>query len=435
MTPPRLPESVRRRVVDVAAERLGAMAVEDVPPSLRPFQRFTPARRRQVVLPIATALETDDDFRAAVADGIREALPELVAAVESGAEVATVDPDDVAAVAYLLRAPGWEERVAAAGERESQAADASAVAAATKSAEAAQRSAAASLTAATARAVAAEERLARAGEDVERERRRAREASERARQAEARTSALTTEVTALRAAVESAESAAAESRRRAAARQAELEDALERARRDSRESREAVDVRTWLLLDTLARAVSGLREELSPGPPSRRPADIVADGYADGGPASASAAGGRLATDEAGSIDVLLGLPQAHLIVDGYNVTKTGFPDLPLEDQRGRLVSGLGALAARTGAEVTCVFDGARVQTRAVASGGARRVRVVFSPPDEIADEVIKRLVRAEPTGRVVVVCTADQEVVAETSRAGARIVSPSALLTRLART
>jgi predicted RNA-binding protein with PIN domain len=62
-------------------------------------------------------------------------------------------------------------------------------------------------------------------------------------------------------------------------------------------------------------------------------------------------------------------------------------------------------------------------------------VRVVFSPPDEIADEVIKRLVRAEPTGRVVVVCTADQEVVAETSRAGARIVSPSALLTRLART
>jgi predicted RNA-binding protein with PIN domain len=186
-----------------------------------------------------------------------------------------------------------------------------------------------------------------------------------------------------------------------------------------------------LLLDTLARAVSGLREELSPGPPSRRPADVVAEGLIDGaGPA------GRFAADEAGTVDLLLGLPQAHLIVDGYNVTKTGFPDLPLEDQRSRLVTGLGALAARTGAEVTCVFDGARVQTRVATSGGGpRRVRVVFSPPGEIADEVIKRLVRAEPAGRVVVVCTADQEVVGDTTRSGARIIAPTALLARLART
>src|SRR3954453_18895075 len=108
MTQP-LPEAVRRRGVEVAAEALGAMAVEDVPPALRPFQRFTPARRRQVVLPLATALETDEGFRTAVADGIRVALPDLVAAIEAGEEVAAVDPDDVAAVAYLLRAPGWED--------------------------------------------------------------------------------------------------------------------------------------------------------------------------------------------------------------------------------------------------------------------------------------------------------------------------------------
>ncbi|MBV9369463.1 MAG: NYN domain-containing protein, partial [Frankiales bacterium] len=139
--------------------------------------------------------------------------------------------------------------------------------------------------------------------------------------------------------------------------------------------------------------------------------------------------------DEPAMLDALLAMPHAHLVVDGYNVTKSGFPDLPLGDQRSRLVTGLGALAARTGAEVTCVFDGARVQARvAAASGGGRRVRVVFSPPGEIADEVIKRLVRAEPAGRVVVVCTADQEVIDETSRAGARIVSPAALLARLDR-
>ena len=46
-------------------------------------------------------------------------------------------------------------------------------------------------------------------------------------------------------------------------------------------------------------------------------------------------------------LDQLLMLPQVHVIVDGYNVTKTGYPDLPLEGQRSRLV---GALVARVGA-------------------------------------------------------------------------------------
>ena len=427
-----LPAAVRRRVVEVAAERLGVMAAEDVPPSLRPFQRFTPARRRQVVLPLATALETDEAFRAAVAEGVRAALPELVAALEAGEEVAAVDPDDVAAVAYLIRSPGWEDVIARAAAREADAHSSTAAEAAERSVAAAAKTAAASLSAVTARAQAAEERLARAGEDVERERRRARDAADRARQAEAQASALAAEITQLRATLDTVSAQAAEAQRQAASRQTDLEDALDRTRRDSRDSREAADARTWLLLDTLARAVSGLRDELSPGPPARRPADFVVSGLG----AADSTGGGWPAVDEAGAIDLLLGMPQAHLIVDGYNVTKSGFPDLTLEDQRGRLLSGLGALAARTGAEVTCVFDGARVQGRVpgMSGGAARRVRVVFSPPGEIADEVIKRLVRAEPAGRVVAVCTADQEVINETTRAGARIVAPVALLARLAR-
>ena len=32
------------------------------------------------------------------------------------------------------------------------------------------------------------------------------------------------------------------------------------------------------------------------------------------------------------------------MIVDGYNVTKLGYASLTLEDQRSRLLSGLGAL-------------------------------------------------------------------------------------------
>ncbi|MDQ1748732.1 MAG: hypothetical protein QOD07_2995, partial [Frankiaceae bacterium] len=202
-----LPESVRRRVVEVAAERLGVMAAEDVPPSLRPFQRFTPARRRQVTLPIAVAVETDEGFRAAVADGLRAGLPDLVAALEAGDDVGAVDPDDVAAVAYLLRSPGWEDLLARAAEREAVAQSSVEAAAAQRSVAAAEKSAAASLSAVTARAEAAEDKLARAAEDVERERRRAKEAADRARQADARVAALSAEVEALRASLAAAEAA------------------------------------------------------------------------------------------------------------------------------------------------------------------------------------------------------------------------------------
>jgi predicted RNA-binding protein with PIN domain len=195
---------------------------------------------------------------------------------------------------------------------------------------------------------------------------------------------------------------------------------------ENRESREAADTRRWLLLDTLARAVSGLREELAPGLPTRRPADLVeAAGPAD--PLTS------LSPDDPATVDALLALPNAHLVVDGYNVTKSAYPDLTLEDQRTRLVSGLAALAARTGAEVTCVFDGAEVAVR-VPTAAAKRVRVRFSPPGQIADELIRRLVRAEPPGRPVTVCSADREVVDGVRRSGARVVTPGALLARLGR-
>jgi predicted RNA-binding protein with PIN domain len=121
------------------------------------------------------------------------------------------------------------------------------------------------------------------------------------------------------------------------------------------------------------------------------------------------------------------------VIVDGYNVTKTGFPDLTLEAQRARLVTGLAALAAQVGAEVTCCFDGAALTGR-VPSVSARGVRVLFSKPGEIADELIRRLVRAEPSGRPVVVVSSDREVADGVRRDGARPVSAAALVRRLDR-
>ena len=126
-------------------------------------------------------------------------------------------------------------------------------------------------------------------------------------------------------------------------------------------------------------------------------------------------------------------MPQVHLVVDGYNVTKTGYPGLSLLDQRQRLVTSLGLLAARTGAEVTCCFDAAEVTTP-LTSPVPRGVRVLFSKPGEIADELIRRLVRNEPGGGPVVVVSSDREVAEGVRQSGARAVPAVALLRLLER-
>src|SRR5690606_36914939 len=124
------------------------------------------------------------------------------------------------------------------------------------------------------------------------------------------------------------------------------------------ELRAVDDARLWLLLETIGQAAVGLRRELALDPADRLPADFVAAQHAEPPEPSGQAARG-LDVDDPARLDQLLGLPQAHLVVDGYNVTKRGYPDISLEQQRGRLVKGLSGLAAQTQAEVTVVFDGA----------------------------------------------------------------------------
>jgi predicted RNA-binding protein with PIN domain len=119
-------------------------------------------------------------------------------------------------------------------------------------------------------------------------------------------------------------------------------------------------------------------------------------------------------------------MPGVHVIVDGYNVTKTGYPELSLSEQRDRLVRTLAAFAARTSAEMTVVFDGAAV---AAARPAGRGIRVLFSPPGVIADEVIRDLVRAEPVGRALIVVSSDREVVDRAAADGARTAASAALL------
>ena len=156
-----------------------------------------------------------------------------------------------------------------------------------------------------------------------------------------------------------------------------------------------------------------------------RPADLVTGS----GERAAVAAGSRgREADDPALLEQLLSVPQVHLVVDGYNVTKTGYGELPLEDQRVRLVTALGSLAASTQAEITCVFDGAELDGP-VVTASARRVRVRFSPAGVSADDVIRELVEAEPPGRPVVVVTNDGEILRDVRLSGAWTAGSRSLL------
>jgi predicted RNA-binding protein with PIN domain len=421
-----LPPAVRTRVIGLAADALGRLPADEVPVPLRAVARFTPAKRAKLgSAALAAALEADPAFRLAVAARAEQAAPAVVAAVRNGKTAGAADPVELAAAAYLLRLPGWTGYV----ERARSALD-----------EAAERSQARERAAELAR-LAAELAAVRAGTAAELA--RLQEAASAARAEADGLRRQLREQTGLRRAADrgrvAAEEALAEEKRRAAAaessasaelrrlrqRLAEAEDAVEAARRAARESRQADEARLWLLLDTVAGAVQGLRRELALTPTDDRPADAVS--VAVPGKHQPGARG-----DDPEQLDRLLALPRVHLVVDGYNVTKSGYGDVPLAAQRSRLVKGLAALAARTGVEISCVFDGAARPP--VAPPAPRGVRVLFSAPGETADDLIRRLVAAEPVGRPVVVVSADREVADGVRRSGAYPIPSILLLRRLDR-
>jgi hypothetical protein len=140
-----------------------------------------------------------------------------------------------------------------------------------------------------------------------------------------------------RAAAATAASAHDAELRRVRARLADAETAVEGARRAAREGRSMDDARLRLLLDTVVEAAQGLRRELALPPTTVRPADAVAAVAAEAAGVS-DVATRALSGDDPAVLDDLLALPQVHLVVDGYNVTKTGYGTLPLEAQRTRLV-------------------------------------------------------------------------------------------------
>jgi len=220
---------------------------------------------------------------------------------------------------------------------------------------------------------------------------------------------------------------------------AAAEDATASARKAVREGRrdDELRLRLRLLLDAVLGAAQGLRRELALAPTDRRPADALAGQYLRPEQPADPPLQGR-SDDDPALLDALLAVPTTHLLVDGYNVTKSGWANVSLEAQRGRLLSGLGALAVRTGAEVTLVFDGAEHVAPVpvpVPVAASRAVRLLFSRAGETADDVLLRLVRHEPRGRPLVVVSSDREVADGARSCGARPVPSSALLRLLDRT
>jgi predicted RNA-binding protein with PIN domain len=419
--------------VGLAADAVGTMPTAEVPAPLRQLAKFTPAKRAKLAAtPIAAALENDPVFRGRIAERLRAGLPDLAEALDAGTVPAAADPLDVAAAAYLLRPPGWAEIVNTAGDQAVKAAESQEAAEATATIERLEKELAALRSSARAELDAVRSELETVRKEADHLRRQIRGFQGTAKHAEKQAKQLRAELEMLQQGASEVESVTEKEARRLRARLLQVEGDLESSRRAAREGRNLEDARLRLLLDTVLGAAQGLRRELALPPSTLRPADTV-DAVAPENTSVFDIPQRGDTPDDPVLLDQLLELPQAHLIVDGYNVTKTGYPTLPLVEQRKRLMMGLAGVAAQTGAEVTCVFDGADL-AGPVLLAPPRGVRVRFSKAGQTADDLIRAMVRAEPPGRAVVVVSTDREVADGVRRAGARPVPSTMLLRRLTR-
>jgi predicted RNA-binding protein with PIN domain len=181
------------------------------------------------------------------------------------------------------------------------------------------------------------------------------------------------------------------------------------------------------------RQAEAVRSPLVPEPAEPRRAG--AEAVARPTPRTPVALPGGLLDDSVAAAEHLLRTPDAVLVVDGYNVTMTGWPERGAAEQRRRLVALLSDLAARTCNRVEVVFDGAEVEhhlTVTVPVPARRWVRVRFSPPDVEADDVVLDLVAQLPAGRPVIVVSSDNRVREGARRGGANLLYSRQLLDTL---
>ncbi|MEA2974143.1 MAG: hypothetical protein QOG82_2601 [Actinomycetota bacterium] len=464
----------------VAVARAGeeATPIEPPPPALRPFLHFAKLPRPALVA-ARRVLDADEEFRARVLESVSES--------DIGRS----------GWIYLARPDGWEDELAAllahaedagaaAGEKRAEGDARKRLAGAEAARRRAEDAAAASEAEAT-RAVAAlaDERKARraAADDVARLERRLAQVTverDRAKEAASKAAAESEEggrlVAELRFALDQsqlAELAAVEDAAVAAEAAEEAAAAVLSAPLTRVPSSPPIDTAgAAAALGEAAKAAAALAQALTGVAASLQPPGegMGAGSGAEGGPgaagASASAATAATAAeapppaargpralrrvrppvpqpvplppgiydDSPEAAEHLVRVPGMVLLVDGYNVSLLGWPELPIAEQRPRLVDALAELSARSGVEVAVVFDGTDTPYPGVVPATARPVRVQFSPPNVEADDVlISRVAELRPF-RPVVVASSDRRVQAGSRLSGANVISSSQLLAVLHR-
>jgi predicted RNA-binding protein with PIN domain len=193
--------------------------------------------------------------------------------------------------------------------------------------------------------------------------------------------------------------------------------ALEDAARSLQAPPEPLDERAGPRVDRDVDRTGDPVAEQSQRPPRRTPLRLrrgVHEGTAEG-------------------LEQLLSTEGVTAIVDGYNVTKEGWPNLDLAQQRSALIPALGAIRSRTGANVHVVFDGDDAGDRPAVSAPLP-VRVHFSPAEVEADDVILQMVASIPTDVPVIVVSSDRRVADGARRLGANAVRSEQLLDLIGR-
>lgn len=417
-----LPDTVRSRVVALTADALQDVA--RLPASLRRVAAFAPTRRARLgASAIAKALDEDDEFRARVATQVSARTSYDV---EARAAMDGIEAEDRAALAWLVRPGEWTDILAEAlgaltDRSEPSSNDREQIERLREKQQGAERSL----------------RELRTQHRAHVDEYKAEIVTLRRKLGESRTAERAARVASDETADQAAESLArAETlaasqekeirRLRSQVAQSEVDEGGQR--RAARTERGEATLRARILLDTVIDAANGLRRELALPAVSGAPGDRIEADLVDAVGTRDPSAAGSLGTASPALLEQYLAMPGARLIIDGYNVSKSAWPTSSLEVQRSRLLSGLAPVVARTGAETTVVFDAAAVSVRPVVNA-PRGIKVRFSPEGVIADDVIRDLVAAEPSGRVVLVVTSDKEVVADVLRAGARSATSAALI------
>jgi predicted RNA-binding protein with PIN domain len=392
-----VPEPAVPLVVKGLGAYMRAAPVLDLPPDVRRLRNF----HQKMLLTHADevmALLDDEAVRALVLHWLDEDTPSLPKKQEQALRLAAARDD------------GWEEALAA-------------VAGPAKAPDPAQglRDA---LQRETEKTAAAKEEARRVKESS-----RKSLADERAASKELRKE--------LQAARRAAEASAAEAERaRAEAERAlaEAEKLGRRARKDASAAEEREREATRQLravrkeLNAALRRIAELEQALEKAAQARRPPAAPKKRAPAGPRRPLPVPQGRLEDDPL-TLDAWLDAPGVHLLVDGYNVTKSpeGFPDLDLASQRERLLEQLEKLALRKGVPTTVVFDGSDV-TPGRSRPGRKRVRVEYSRPGEIADDHLVAKLASLPPDPVVLV-TGDRELQERAGAEGATIAVAAQLL------